>query len=86
MIVFAIIGSKALWLLYLWLGSSIVCSYLAERKGYVERHGLATGMLLSFIGVLVWLVIPPKPDSTWRRAGAFGRAKETDVPPADTES
>jgi len=33
MTVVAILGTKALWLLYLWLGSGIVASYLSERKG-----------------------------------------------------
>ena len=78
MIVFAIIGAKALLLLYLWLGSVIVCSYLAARKGYNERNGLATGMLLSVIGVIIWLVVPPKADSTWKRAGMFGQPSSAD--------
>jgi len=73
MTVFAIIGAKSLLLLYLWLGSVIVCSYLSNRKGYGERNGLATGMLLSILGVIIWLVVPPKADSTWKRAGMFGR-------------
>ncbi len=78
MTVFAIIGAKSLLLLYIWLGSVIVCSYLSDRKGYGERNGLATGMLLSIIGVIVWLVVPPKADSTWKRAGMFGRPRSAD--------
>ncbi len=78
MTVFAIIGAKSLLLLYIWLGSVIVCSYLSDRKGYGERNGLATGMLLSIIGVIVWLVVPPKADSTWKRAGMFGRGSRAD--------
>ncbi len=78
MTVFAIIGAKSLLLLYLWLGSVIVCSYLSDRKGYGERNGLATGMLLSIIGVIVWLVVPAKADSTWKRAGMFGQPRSAD--------
>jgi hypothetical protein len=80
MIVFAIIGSKALLLLYVWLGSAILCSSIAGRKGFGERPGLATGMLLSAIGVIVWLAVPAKADSTWRRDGALGRRRAS---PAD---
>jgi hypothetical protein len=76
--VFAIIGVKALWLLYLWLISCIVASYLSARKGFGERPGLATAMLLSVIGVIVWLVVPPKPDSAWKRAGLFGKPPALD--------
>jgi hypothetical protein len=84
MTVLAIIGAKSLLLLYLWLASAIICSYLSGRKGFGERPGLATGMLLSVIGVIVWLAVPPKSDSTWRRAGAFGRAKAPDESPGDS--
>jgi hypothetical protein len=79
MTVLAIIGVKALWLLYIWLASAIVCSYLSARKGFGERPGLATGMLLSAIGVIIWLVVPAKDDSTWRRDGALGRGGTADT-------
>jgi hypothetical protein len=79
MTVLAIIGAKSLLLLYLWLASAIVCSYLSARKGFGERPGLATGMLLSVIGVVVWLAVPPKADSTWRRGGALGRRQAADA-------
>ena len=39
MTVLALIGAKALYLLYAWLASAIVASYLSERKGYGERAG-----------------------------------------------
>ena len=60
MTVFALLGSTALWLLYAWLASAIIASYLSGRKGYGERVGLAFGLLLNFIGVIIWLVVPPK--------------------------
>jgi hypothetical protein len=57
------IGSKAFWLLYLSLGSAWAASSLSNRKGYGEKVGLGTGLLLSAIGVLIWLVIPAKATS-----------------------
>lgn len=74
-ILFALIGSKALWLLYLWLLSTIAASYLSERKGYGEKPGLATGLILSIIGTIVWLIVPPRRESKWKKIGAFGRGK-----------
>ena len=68
----ALIGSKALYLLFLWLGSAIVGAYLSDRKGYTERPGLASGLILFFIGPLIFLVVPAKPDSAWKRFGPFG--------------
>jgi hypothetical protein len=72
MTVFALLGSTALWLTYAWLASAIAASYLSGRKGYGERVGLAFGLLLNAIGVLVWLVVPPKADSLWKKVGPFG--------------
>ena len=73
MTVLALIGSTALWLLYSWLAAAIIASYLSGRKGYGERAGLASGLLLNFIGVIVWLVVPPRADSLWKKIGPFGR-------------
>jgi hypothetical protein len=75
MILFGYIGGWALWLMYLWLVASICGSYLSERKGYGEKPGLASGMLLSAVGPLIWLLVPAKPDSKWTRLGPFGRGK-----------
>ena len=60
---FALLGSAALWLMYVWLLAAIVASYLSERKGYGEKIGLAFGLLLSVVGTIVWLVWPPRRDS-----------------------
>jgi hypothetical protein len=57
------IGSKAFWLLYLWLASAWAASSLSNRKGYGEKVGLGTGLLLSAIGVVIWLIIPAKASS-----------------------
>jgi hypothetical protein len=74
---FALLGSTALWLLYAWLLSAIVASYLAARKGYSEKLGLATGLLLHVVGVVIWLVWPPRPDSKWKTLGPFGRGRSS---------
>ena len=69
----ALIGVKALIYLYIWLLSAIAASYLSNRKGYGEKAGLATGICLTIVGPLVWLVVPPRPDSKWKTVGPFGR-------------
>jgi hypothetical protein len=73
----AVIGSAALWLAYLWLASAIVASYLSARKGYGEKIGLAFGLLLSVVGVIVWLLWPAKADSRWKLQGVFGSKGKT---------
>jgi hypothetical protein len=73
----AVIGSKALWLTYLWLASAIAASYLSARKGYSEKLGLAFGLLLSLAGVLIWLAWPAKRDSRWKLQGVFGSGGKT---------
>jgi hypothetical protein len=73
----AVIGSGALWLMYLWLASCIAASYLSARKGYGEKLGLAFGLLLSVAGVVIWLVWPAKPDSRWKLQGPFGSGGKT---------
>ncbi len=73
MTVLALLGAKALWLTYAWLLSAIVASYLSSRKGYGERPGLASGLLLNALGIVIWLVVPAKPESLWKRIGPFGR-------------
>ena len=86
MTTFALLGSAALWLMYLWLLSAILASYLSDRKGYGEKLGLAFGLLLSFVGTLIWLVWPPKPDSKWKRIGPWGRAKDREERRAAVEA
>jgi hypothetical protein len=72
----ALIGATALYLLYLWLLSAIVASYLSGRKGYGEKVGLASGLLLAPIGVLVWLLWPAKPGSRWKLLGPVGSGRK----------
>ncbi len=73
----ALIGVKALIYLYIWLLSAWGASYLSDRKGYGEKPGLATGICLTIVGFIIWLFVPARPDSKWRRFGAFGRSGGT---------
>src|SRR5439155_912974 len=45
--VLATLGVKALYLTYLWLVSCVASAWLSDRKGYGERPGLITSLLLS---------------------------------------
>lgn len=81
MTVLALLGVKALYLTYLWLASAIAAAYLSQRKGYGERPGLAAGLLLNFIGVIVWLAWPAKDESLWKTVGIRG-SKVRDMGPA----
>jgi hypothetical protein len=80
------IGALALWLMYAWLLAAIVASYLSNRKGYGEKPGLASGLLLHVIGVIIWLVWPAKPDSKWKVLGPVGRGHRPAEPGSDGEA
>jgi hypothetical protein len=73
MTVFAILGAKALYLTYIWLVSAIAASWLSERKGYGAKLGLAFGLILTFAGVIIWLLWPAKPASRWKVQGPIPR-------------
>jgi hypothetical protein len=75
--VLAAVGAKAFYLLLVWLASAIAASELSKRKGYGEKWGLGTGLLLSVIGVIVWALVPPRPDSPWRQRQQRERAAKT---------
>jgi hypothetical protein len=83
--VLALIGAKALYLLYIWLASSIIASWLSKRKGYGEKPGLATGLLTSAVAIVIWLLWPAKPDSAWKIQGAFGRKSAQSLAAARAE-
>jgi hypothetical protein len=74
---YALLGSTALWLLYAWLASAIVASYLSDRKGYGTKVGLAFGLLLSAVGALIWLLVPARADSRWKLQGPIGSGGKT---------
>jgi hypothetical protein len=71
---FGALGALALLLVYIWLLSAIACSKLSELKGYGEKPGLGTGLILSAAGVIVWLLWPSKRDSRWRELFRRSRA------------
>jgi biotin transporter BioY len=75
MFIEANIGATALYLLFVWLISAAVASWLTERKGYGERVGLAFGLILSAIGLLIVLVLPSRPGSKWRVDGPLPRRR-----------
>jgi hypothetical protein len=86
MTVISAIGANALFLLYAWLASSIIASYLSDKKGYGEKPGLASGLLLSVAAIVVWLLIPAKADSAWtrRKAARGGKAPAGKTPAGKT--
>ena len=86
MTLFALLGANALFLLYGWLLCAIIASYLAERKGYGEKPGLASGLLLYVLGPIIWLIVPAKADSKWKRLGAFGRGEGRPAPAPEAEA
>jgi len=69
------IGAKALYLLFLWLISAAAGSWLSDRKGYGERLGLTLGLLLSVVGLLVALLLPARPGSSWKVNGWLPRRR-----------
>jgi len=73
MTVVALIGAKGLYLLFAWLLSAAAAAWLADRKGYGERVGLAFGLLLSVVGVLIVLALPGRPGSRWKEEGPLPR-------------
>ena len=74
----AVIGTAALWLTFVWLGSAIIASLLAEAKGYGEKLGLVTGTVFSLLGAFVWAVWPPREISRWKlHEGLSGPARTT---------
>jgi hypothetical protein len=76
MIVFAAaIGSKAIYLLFIWLISAAAASWLSDRKGYGERVGLTFGLILSAIGLLLVLFLPGRPGSKWKEEGWLPRRR-----------
>jgi hypothetical protein len=85
MTVIALLGAKALWLTYVWLASAIIGAWLSDRKGYGEKPGLATGLLLTFLAIPIWLFWPAKEDSRWKVQGAIPRRGARTVAEARAE-
>ena len=70
MILAAAVGAKAFYLLMVWLASAIGASELSKRKGYGEKWGLGTGLLLSVLGLIIWIFVPARDESPWRQKQA----------------
>lgn len=69
MTIYATIGSKAIYLLFAWLLSAAIASWVSDRKGYGERVGLTFGLILSAVGLLLVLLLPGRPGSKWKTEG-----------------
>jgi len=77
MILFAAGSAIYLWLCYAWLLSAIFSSELSRSKGYGEKAGLGTGLILTVLGVLIWLVIPPKDENAeWHERKPWQRRRK----------
>lgn len=72
----ATIGAKALYLLVAWLIGAAAGAYLSERKGYGDKPGLASGLILSLVGAILWLFVPARENSDWKLKGAFGTERK----------
>jgi hypothetical protein len=70
------IGAKALYLFVAWLIGAAMGSYLSARKGYGDKPGLATGMILSLIAVPIWLLVPARENSDWKLKGPWGNERK----------
>jgi hypothetical protein len=79
-IVLGAIGAKALYLLFVWLVSAAGAAWLSERKGYTERVGLTFGLVLTFVGFFIVLLLPARPGSTWKREGALPKRRRPGAP------
>ncbi len=79
--IFALLGAKALYLLWAWLASSIIASLLSARKGYGEKPGLATGLLTSALAIVIWLVWPARKGSLWKTDGPIPKRGKRMAPP-----
>jgi hypothetical protein len=78
MIVLAVngqIGATGLYLLFAWLLSAAIASWLSDRKGYGEKVGLTFGLLLSAAGLLIVLLLPGRPGSRWKVEGPLPRRR-----------
>lgn len=84
MTVYATIGAKALYLLFVWLLSAAGAAWIADRKGYTERVGLTLGLILTFVGFFIVLLLPGRPGSVWKEEGPLPkrRGRRPDSPDA----
>jgi fucose permease len=81
MTVFATIGAIGLYLLFAWLLSAAIGSWVTDRKGYGERVGLTLGLLLTVVGLAITLLLPARPGSAWKIDGPLPRRRGSGPPP-----
>jgi hypothetical protein len=74
------IGAKALYLFVAWLIGAATGSYLSGRKGYGDKPGLATGMILSLVAIPIWLLVPARENSDWKVKGPWGDTRKDASP------
>jgi hypothetical protein len=74
------IGSKAIYFLFLWLLSAAGAAWLADRKGYTERVGLTFGLILTFVGLIIVLLLPARPGSVWKVEGPLPKRRRPRSP------
>jgi fucose permease len=67
------IGATGLYLLFAWLLSAAIGSWVSDRKGYGERLGLTFGLLLTVVGLAIVLLLPARPGSAWKLDGPLPR-------------
>ena len=82
LILAATIGPKALYLMFAWLIGAALGSYISERKGYGQKAGLASGLLLSLPGGLAWFFVPARQNSDWKIKGPWGNERKDAKPSA----
>jgi hypothetical protein len=75
MTLFATIGATGLYLLFAWLLSAAIGSWVSDRKGYGERVGLTFGLLLTVLGLVIVLLLPSRPGSAWKVDGPLPRRR-----------
>jgi hypothetical protein len=74
------IGSKAIYLLFIWLLSAAGAAWIADRKGYTERVGLTFGLILTFVGFVIVLLLPSRPGSAWKVEGPLPKRRRPRSP------
>jgi hypothetical protein len=84
------IGAVGLYLLFAWLLSAAIGSWVSDRKGYGERVGLTFGLLLTVVGLAIVLLLPARPNSKWKLDGPLParrtRVTRSSEPPEDQSS
>ena len=69
--------AKPLLPLYAWLLSAVIAAELSRSKGYREKPGLGTGLLLSVLGPIIWFVVPARDETAeWHTRKPWQRRRK----------